>query len=90
MKKQRSKYEITAAILECYKNVPALQTHVSLHCNLSNEHAVKMLNILIDANMITALKRGKDRYLTTERGRLWLEKYYALVGMLNFGAAEGK
>jgi len=74
----RSSFEIIAEILETAKN-GAKKTRIMYVCGLSYRFVQKYLDLLLEMGL---LKIGNS-YFTTDRGKIFLNKYQRLELLLN-------
>jgi predicted transcriptional regulator len=98
-KKHRSRFEITSEILEHCKNFPKRQQWIVQHCNVNGRLFQPIAQELIASKLLERVQLRKHRitkkwrctgYLTTDAGKEWLMKYYALIGVFNVAEAKIK
>jgi len=71
---KRSRFETMYAILNlCTKN--SKKTHIMYRANLSHQQLEKYLAILIEKNLLAI---EEDNYVTTPRGKIFIEKFNEL------------
>jgi predicted transcriptional regulator len=63
--------------------VPSKKTRIVYGCNLNFGMLQKYLEYLVDAGLVSFLKgEGKEHYVTTEKGKAFIESYCSLTGLL--------
>ena len=77
-RRNRSKYDITAAILEA-SYTGARKTHIMYNGNLNHNLLKKYLDELVKKGLVEKSTEGGEIYLTSERGRKLLEDYYSYM-----------
>jgi predicted transcriptional regulator len=77
---KRTPIELFAEILDLCKQ-PTAKTQVMYKTNLSYPNVVKLLEHLQELQMLKLDKNSK-KYETTEKGRVYVKKYYELEKIL--------
>lgn len=87
-KAQRDRLEILGMILEASIE-GTKKTRLMQKCNLSHEHLTQNLEELVACDLIKPLDHeDKVVYITTERGRSFLDSFRVLTSLLNDNYAE--
>lgn len=98
-KKHRSRFEITAEILEYCKHFPKRQQGIVQHCNVNARLFQPLAQELIASRLLEITQLRKHRisrnwrctgFLTTNSGKEWITKYYTLIGAFNVAEAKAK
>ena len=88
--KRRDKLGIIAEILEIAKN-GALKTQIMYNANLSFAQLNEYLKYMLKIRLIDKLEaRGKEVYVTTEKGSDFLQRHYELAELLKGENENGK
>ena len=78
---RRSKYDLTKNILELSIN-GTNKTRIIEGCGLSYEQCIRYLMKLLNADLLRLEQHHSKFYKTTEKGKLYIQKYGELLSLI--------